>query len=157
MAPAPVLLPGESHGWRSLVGYSPGGREESDKTERLHFHFSLFTFMHWRRKWQPIPVFLPGESQGWWGLVGCRLRGRTESDTTEVTQQQQLLSSAHFLNVFKFYYAFIFIDIQLSYNVSDVEQSSSAIKKYIYRLPWWLNSKESTVSGVQQSDLDIDR
>ena len=37
---------------------------------------SLFTFMHWRRKWQPTPVFLPGESQGW----GC-----TELDTTEVT------------------------------------------------------------------------
>ena len=31
---------------------------------------SLFTFMHWRRKWQPIPVFLPGESQGWGSLVG---------------------------------------------------------------------------------------
>ena len=46
---------------------------------------SLFTFMHWRRKWQPTPVFLPGESQGWWGLVGCCLWGRTESDTTEVT------------------------------------------------------------------------
>ena len=37
-----------------------------------------FTFLHWRRKWQPTPVFLPGESQGW---------GRTESDTTEVTQR----------------------------------------------------------------------
>ena len=34
----PVLLPGESHGWRSLVGCSPWGREESDMTERLHFH-----------------------------------------------------------------------------------------------------------------------
>ena len=45
---------------------------------------SLFTFMHWRRKWQPIPVFLPGESQGRGSLVGCRLWGRTESDTTEV-------------------------------------------------------------------------
>ena len=44
---------------------------------------SLFTFMHWRRKWQPTPVFLPGESQGWGSLVGCRLWGRTESDTTE--------------------------------------------------------------------------
>ena len=50
---------------------------------------SLFTFMHWRRKWQPTPVFLPGESKGRWGLVGCRLWGRTESDTTEVIQQQQ--------------------------------------------------------------------
>ena len=46
---------------------------------------SLFTFMHWRRKWQPTPVFLPGESQGQQGLVGCRLWGRTESDTTEAT------------------------------------------------------------------------
>ena len=46
---------------------------------------SLFTFMHWRRKWQPTPVCLPGESQGRGSLVGCRLWGRTESDTTEVT------------------------------------------------------------------------
>ena len=43
---------------------------------------SLFTFMHWRRKWQPTPVFLPGESQGWWSLVGCHLWGRTESART---------------------------------------------------------------------------
>ena len=39
--PTPVLLPGKSHGWRSLVGCSPWGRKESDMTERLHFHFSL--------------------------------------------------------------------------------------------------------------------
>ena len=46
---------------------------------------SDFTFMHWRRKWQPTPVFLPGESQGRGSLVGCRLWGHRESDTTEVT------------------------------------------------------------------------
>ena len=46
---------------------------------------SLFTFMHWIRKWQPTPVFLPGESQGQGSLVGCRLWGCTESDTAEVT------------------------------------------------------------------------
>ena len=39
--PTPVLLPGKSHAWRSLVGCSPWGREELDTTERLHFHFSL--------------------------------------------------------------------------------------------------------------------
>ena len=39
--PTPVLLPGKSHGWRSLVGCSPWGREESDATKRLPFHFSL--------------------------------------------------------------------------------------------------------------------
>ena len=46
---------------------------------------SLFTFMHWRRKWQPTPVLLLGESQRRGSMVGCRLSGRTESDTTEVT------------------------------------------------------------------------
>ena len=39
--PTPVLLPGKSHGRRSLVGCSPWGRWESDTTEQLHFHFSL--------------------------------------------------------------------------------------------------------------------
>ena len=54
---------------------------------------SLFTFMHWRRKWQPTPVFLPGESQGRGSLVGCCLWGRTESDMTEAAQQQQAHNS----------------------------------------------------------------
>ena len=39
--PTPVLLPGKSHGWRSVVGHSPWGLKESDTTERLHFHLSL--------------------------------------------------------------------------------------------------------------------
>ena len=42
------------------------GRLQSMGSQRLHF-----TFMHWRRKWQPTPVFLPGESQGRGSLVGC--------------------------------------------------------------------------------------
>ena len=46
---------------------------------------SLFTFMRWRRKWQPTPVFLPGESQERRSLVGFRLWGHTKSDTTEAT------------------------------------------------------------------------
>ena len=39
--PTPLLLPGGSHGWRSLVGCNPWGRYKLDTTERLHFHFSL--------------------------------------------------------------------------------------------------------------------
>ena len=81
--PTPVLLPGKSHGRRSLIGCSPWGREESRHDWATSL--SLFTFMHWRRKWQPTPVFLPGESQGRGSLVGCRLWGRTESDMTEAT------------------------------------------------------------------------
>ena len=40
LQPTPVVLPGESHGRRSLVGYSPWGCKESDMTEQLHFHFN---------------------------------------------------------------------------------------------------------------------
>ena len=81
MAPTPVLLPGKSHGWRSLVGCSPWSREESDTTERLHFHFSLSCIGEGNGN----PVFLPGESQGRGSLMACRLWGPTESDTTEAT------------------------------------------------------------------------
>ena len=72
---------------------------------RLSTSLSLFTFMHWRRKWQPTPVFLPGESQGQRSLVSYRLLGRTESDTTEVTQhqQQQLLLQVIITNNFQAY------------------------------------------------------
>ena len=66
--PTLVLLPGKFHGWRSLVGYSPWGRKESDTTEWLQFLSFYSSF--WRRKWQPTPVFLPGESHGRRGLVG---------------------------------------------------------------------------------------
>ena len=81
VAPAPVLSPGESHGRRSLVGYSPRGscRVRHDWATSL----SLFTFLHWRRKWQPTPVFLPGEFQGWRSLVGYSPWSRVESDMTE--------------------------------------------------------------------------
>ena len=65
------------------------GRLQSMRSLRVGHNWvtslSLFTFMHWRRKWQPTPVFLPGESQGQGSLVGCRLWGRTESNRTEVT------------------------------------------------------------------------
>ena len=153
--PTPILLPGKSHGQRSLVGCSPHGVVKSQTqlsehtfTRKAHYsvfssflihcpklvrnHFGLpesisqkimaphtstlawkipwteepgmlqstgslrvghdwatslllFTFMHWRRKWQPTPVFFPGKSHGQRSLVGCCLWGHTESDTTEVT------------------------------------------------------------------------
>ena len=62
--------------WRIPGTGEPGGLPTS---------LSLFTFMHWKRKWQPTPVLLPGESQEQGSLVGCRLWGRTDSDTTEAT------------------------------------------------------------------------
>ena len=50
----------------------------------------LFTFMHWRRKWQPTPVFLPGESHGRGSLVGCHLWGH---DWCDLAAAQQSVTS----------------------------------------------------------------
>ena len=77
----------------TLAGKSPWMEEprELQSMESLrvgHYQatsLSLFTFMHWRRKWQATPVFSPGESQGWESLVGCCLWDCTELDTTEAT------------------------------------------------------------------------
>ena len=58
---------------------------------------SLFTFIHWRRKWQPSPVFLPGESQGQQSLVGCR-HGVTQSRT-----RLKWLSSSSSIQIFELF------------------------------------------------------
>ena len=74
--------------WKIPQTEEPGGLQSMGSLGVRHnwaTSLSLFTFNHWRRKWQPTPVFLPGESQGQGSLVGCRLWGRTESDTTEAT------------------------------------------------------------------------
>ena len=78
--------------WKIPWTEEPGGLHSMGSLRVRHdwaTSLSLFTFMHWKRKWQPTAVFLPGESQGGRSLVDCRLWGRTQSDTTEATQQQQ--------------------------------------------------------------------
>ena len=109
--PTPVFLPGESHGQRSLAGYSPSGHKESDTTEQL-------TLSVWRQcTWSADTVSVRGfalehnfpslnfhalekamathSSVLAWRIpgtaepMGCHLWGRTESDTTEATWQQQ--------------------------------------------------------------------
>ena len=65
------------------MGCSPRGLEESDTTERLHFHFSVSCIGEGNGN--PLQMFLPRESQGWGSLVGCGLWGCTELDTTEAT------------------------------------------------------------------------
>ena len=78
--------------WKILWTEEPGRLQSKGSLEVEHDWATslwLFTFMHWRRKWQPSPVFLPGLSRGQGSLVGCYLWGRTELDKTEVTQEQQ--------------------------------------------------------------------
>ena len=74
--------------WKIPWTEEPGGLQSMGSLRVRHdwaTSLSLFTFMLWRRKWQPTPVFLPGESQGRGSLMGCCLWGHTESDTTEAT------------------------------------------------------------------------
>ena len=64
--------------WKIPWMEEPGGLQSMGSRRVRHdwaTSLSLFTFMLWRRKWQPTPVFLPGESQGWRSLACCRLWG----------------------------------------------------------------------------------
>ena len=82
--PAAVLLPGKSHGWRSLVGCSLWGREESDKTQRLHFHFSLSCIGE--RNGNPLQCScLENPRDGWAAIYGV---------AQSWTQLKQLSSSS---------------------------------------------------------------
>ena len=82
--PTPVLLPGKSHGRRSLVGCSPWGCSESDMTEQLHFHFSLSSLekemathtsiLAWRIPGTAKPVRLPSMGSHRVGHDWCYLK-----------------------------------------------------------------------------------
>ena len=67
--PTPALLPGKSHGRRSTVGCSPWGREESDTTERLHFHFSLSCIGGNVNPLQCSCLENPRDRGAWWAAV----------------------------------------------------------------------------------------
>jgi len=76
--PTPVLLPGKSHGWRSLVGCSPWGRWGSDTTEWLHFHFSLSCIGE--RNGNPLQCSClenPRDGGAWWAAVYWVAQSRT--------------------------------------------------------------------------------
>ena len=87
--PTPVLLPGKSHGWRSLVGHSPWGREQSDTTERLHFHFSLSCIGEGNgNPLQCSCLENPGDGGPWWAAIHgvsqswTRLKRRSSSSSS---------------------------------------------------------------------------
>ena len=76
--PNPGLLPGKSHGWRSLVGCSPWGLEESDKTERLPFHFSLSCIGEGNgNQLQCSCLENPRDGGAWWAAIYGVAQSRT--------------------------------------------------------------------------------
>ena len=75
----PELLPGKSHGWRSLVGYSPWGRWESDRTEQLHFHFSLLCIGEGNgNPLQCSCLENPRDRGAWWAAVYGVVQSRAQ-------------------------------------------------------------------------------
>ena len=86
--PTPVLLPEKSHGWRSLVGCSLWGREESDMTERLPFHFSLSCIGEGNgNPLQCSCLENPRDGGAWWAVVYGVAQSRTR--LKQQKQQQQ--------------------------------------------------------------------
>ena len=76
--PTPVLLPGKFHGRRSLVGCSPWGRQESDRTELLHFHFSLSGIGEGNgNPLQSSCLENPRDGGAWWAAVYGVAQSRT--------------------------------------------------------------------------------
>ena len=113
MAPTPVLLPGKSHGRRSLVSYSPWGLEESDTTEQLHFHFSLSCIGEGNgNPLQCSCLENPRDEGAWWAAQSrTRLKQLSSSSSSSIPGQVLSLSSIlkisktiyHFLNVLKWF------------------------------------------------------
>ena len=77
--PTPVLLPGKSHGWRSLEGCSPCGCWGSDTTERLHFDFSLSCIGEgYGNPLQCSCLENPRDGEAWWAAVYGVAQSRTQ-------------------------------------------------------------------------------
>ena len=97
--PTPILLPGKSHGWRSLVGCSPWGRWGSDTTERLHFRFSLSCIGEGNGN--PLECSClenPRDGGAWWaavyGVAQSRTRLKWLSSSSSSTPNQKKVSAA---------------------------------------------------------------
>ena len=114
--PTPVLLPGKSHGRRSLVGCSPWGLEESDTTERLHFHFSLSCIGEGNgNPLQCSCLENPRDGGAWWASVygvaqsWTQLKRLSSSSSSEALSLYQcLLISSVFLVLFLSFYTLLY-------------------------------------------------
>ena len=112
--PTPVLLPGKSHGQRSLVGCSPWGRWELDTTERLHFHFSLSCIGEGNgNPLQCSCLENPIDGGAWWAAIygvtqsRTRLKWLNSSSSIQITLLDYLgvqLLFSYFLCLFLFIY-----------------------------------------------------
>ena len=107
--PTPVHLPGKSHGWRSLVGCSPWGCEESEMTEQLHFHFSFSCIGEGNgNPLQCSCLENPKDGGAWWAAVYGVAQSRTRlKRLNSSSSSSRMISDTEYL----FMYLCTFVDL----------------------------------------------
>ena len=99
--PTPVLLPGKSHGRRSLVGCSPWGCEESDMTDRLHFHFSLSCIGEGNgNPLQCSCLENPRDRGAWWAAVSGVAQSQTRLKRLSSSSSSSLSPAGAYVHIF---------------------------------------------------------
>ena len=110
--PTPVLLPGKSHGRRSLVGCSPLGCKELDTTEQLHFHFSLSCIGEGNGSpFQCSCLENPRDGRAWWAAVCGVAQSRTRLKRLNSSSRPKLYINLNndLKKRLKNYYLFLFL------------------------------------------------
>ena len=116
--PTPVLLPGKSNGWRSLVGCSPWGLEESDTTERLHFHFSLSCIGEGNgNPLQCSCLENPRDRGAWWAAIYGVAQSRTRLKRLSSSSSSSSLVQCKVLALQSYYCADILFHIFKNYHL----------------------------------------
>ena len=137
--PTPVLLPGKSHGWRSLVGCSPWDHEESDTTEQLHFHFSLSRIGEGNGN--PLQCYClenPRDGGAWWASVCGVAQSRTRLKRLSSSCSSNMSFDLCPLPVLLFWYhsdlrSFIYFSCSFSGSFPDL---SNPVDSLVWVLLW---------------------
>ena len=127
--PTPVLLPGKSHGWRSLVGCSPWGSWGSDTTERLHFHFSLSCIGE--GKGNPLQCSClenPRDGGAWWAAVYRVAQSQTR--LKRLSSSNNSVTERFLRTVMKIFKATCIIEIFFPFQI--LNKAISHINVWIY-------------------------
>ena len=122
--PTPVLLPRKSHGWRSLVGCSPWGREESDTTERLHFHFSISCIGEGNGN--PLRCSClenHRDREAWWAAVYGVAHSRT---------RLKRLSSSSSMLIYSLFFCYLYLYFSLIFQAPNTVNRSITVMIFIY-------------------------
>ena len=125
--------------WKIPWMEEPGGLQSMGSLRVGHDRatsLSLFTFKHWRRKWQPTPVFLPGESQGrgaWWAAVYGLTQSRRRLKWLNSSSSNRFVTEFHVMSIFT----------SLMYNDADHLFLYASLSSYIFfgeesvQMLWW--------------------